>query len=184
MQKVLFILMPENYRDEEFSVPYQMLVDREYEVDVAGLKQGVAIGVNGYKHTPNLHFDDLDEEILQKYDAFVIPGGPDSEKYLWNNAKLQDIIRYFHDSKKIVAAICHAVGALAQSEILVNKAATIYPSEEALEILKDNNVKYIPEGCVTLEEDKIITAQGPEFVNEFGDAIIKMLEEGKTSYVI
>lgn len=185
MQKVLFILMPENYQDVEFSVPYQMLVDRKYEVDVAGLKPGVATGVNGYKHTPNLHFDDLDEENLQKYDALIIPGGPASEKYLWNNAKLQDIIRYFHDSKKIIAAICHAVGILAQSKILVNKSATIYPSEDALDILKENKVKYIPEGCVILPNDKIITAQGPEFANKFGNSIINMLEEeGKSEYDI
>ncbi|MBD3231776.1 hypothetical protein GF322_03890 [Candidatus Dependentiae bacterium] len=184
MQKVLFILMPENYQDVEFSVPYGMLIDRGFEVDVAGLKPGTAIGVGGYKHMPNVHFDDLDEEILQKYDALVIPGGPDSEKYLWNNARLQDIIRYFYSSKKIIAAICHAVGALAQSRILVGKSATIYPSEDALEILKENDVKYISQGCVVLNDEKIITAQGPKFANEFSDAIIEMLEkEGTSPYV-
>ena len=177
MKKILFALMPENYRDEEFSIPYDMLVKKEYQVDVAGFRMGEAVGSGGYKHVPNLQLDNLTNQDFDNYDALVIPGGPGSTKYLWNNEKLQKIIKHFHDNKKIVAAICYAVIAPVQSGILKNKLTTVSPTDEAKAILKENNVIFSEQGCITLQDEKIITAQGPKFANEFGQAIINLLEK-------
>ena len=177
MKKVLFILMPENYRDEEFCDPYNMLKDKNYEIDVAGFISGEAVGSEGHKHVPNLVLNRLLDVDFDQYDAIIIPGGSGSTKYLWDNEKLQKIIRYFHDNKKIVAAICHAVVAPVQAGILKNKKATVYPSDDAKEILEKHHVKFKDQGCVVLENEKIITSQGPKFTKEFGQAIIDLLEK-------
>ncbi len=177
MKKVLFILMPENYRDEEFYEPYNMVKQKGYQVDVAGFKPGEAVGVNGYKHTPNFLLDDLTNEDFDNYNALVIPGGPASAEYLWNNEQLQTIVKYFNEKKKIVAAICYACITPAQAGILQNKKATVYPTDEAKEIFTQNKVIFSPEGCIVLDNEKIITAQGPAFAKDFGQAIIDLLEK-------
>lgn len=169
--------MPENYRDEEFYEPYKILKKKGYQVDVAGFKPGEAIGANGYKHTPNLLIDDLTNEDFDSYDALVIPGGPASTDYLWNNDLMQSIVKYFHKKNKIVATICYACIVPVQADILQNKNATVYPTEEAKKIFEKHNVNFSPEGCVVLDTEKIITAQGPAFAKEFGQSIAELLEK-------
>jgi len=174
MAKILFILMP-NYRDEEFTEPFNMLCKAGHDVDVAGLEPGPAIGANGHEHTTNLQFSDLSEDDFDQYNALVIPGGPGSKKYLWNKKDIHNTIKYFHGNKKIVAAICYAVIAVVQTEILRNKHATVFPTDEAKEILEEYGVRFSKDDCVALAPEKIITAQGPSTAKEFGQAIIDML---------
>ncbi|MCF7800240.1 DJ-1/PfpI family protein, partial [Candidatus Babeliales bacterium] len=175
-KKILFILMPKNYRDEEFSVPYNLLKDK-YNVQVAGFTKDVATGVNGYEQKPDLILNDLKNSDFGQYDALVIPGGPGSVEYLWGNKKIQDIIKYFNSNKKLVATICYAVIAQVESGVLKNKKATVFPSKEAKDILQKHDVEFLDQGVVILPEEKIITAQGPKFAQEFGQAIIDILEK-------
>lgn len=166
MAKILFILMPK-YRDEEFSIPYKMLLDAKHTVDVAALAPGV---------TANLKFDELTNNDFSNYDALVIPGGPGSTTYLWHNEKVQNTIKYFYEHKKLVAAIYYAVIAVVQSGILLNKHATVFPTDEAKAIFDEYGVRFSKDPCVTLRPEKIITAQGPKASQQFGQEIINLLQ--------
>jgi protease I len=166
MANILFILMP-NHKPEEFNVPHKMLIDAGHTVDVAGLEAS--------QPEPNLMLADLTSDHFNKYDALVIPGGPGSKKYLWNNKAIQDVINYFHEQRKIIAAICYAVIVVVQTGILLNKHATVYATDEAKAILEENGVRFSKGGCVSLAPEKIITAQGPPNAQEFGQAILDML---------
>ena len=42
-------------------------------------------------------------------------------------------------------------------------------------IFTENHVLFSSDGCVVLKEDHIITAQGPAFAKEFGNAIVDLL---------
>jgi protease I len=174
-KKILFILMPERYRDEEFTTPYEMIKGANYHIDVAGFKAGEAIGTHGNVFTPNLLLENLKDTDFDTYDALIIPGGPASTTYLWNNETIQKIIQYFHGNSKIVATICYACIAPVQSGILKGKNATVFPTEEAKVHFTENDVTFSADGCVTLKDDKIITAQGPGFAKEFGKAILDLL---------
>ena len=143
--------MPKNYRDEEFYDPYNMLVEQHYQVDVAGFSKKEAVGINGYKYTPNLILDNLKNKDLDNYDALVIPGGPNSVKYLWNNKRILEIIKYFYDNKKIISAICYAVIPLVQSGILKNKEVSELMKALGTGIGSDFNIDH-------LRYDRIICA--------------------------
>lgn len=175
-KKVLFVLMPENYQDLEFNTPYQMLKTNGCVVDVAGLRPGEAKGALGGSFSPNLLLSNLSETDFDKYDAVIIPGGPGSVQYLWGNKKLQDVVKYFNSKCKIVAAICYAVILPVQAGLLKGKKATVFPTDEAKAILKDCGADFVDTGCVVLKDDKIITAQGPKFANEFANEIVKILK--------
>ncbi len=176
-KRILFILMPENFQDHEFNVPYTMLTKKGYEVDIAGLKPGVATGSFGLEITPAFVLDNLTPAEFDGYDALVIPGGSGSTTYLWHNDKIQAVVRYFSDHKKIVATICYACIVPVQAGILAGKKATVYPTDEAKAVLKKHGVMFSEEGVVSLSDEKIITGQGPTFAKSFGQAIIEMLEK-------
>ena len=169
--------MPKDFQDYEFDIPYKTLVEHGFIVDVAGLTPGNAVGAYGFKFTPNLELSGMKESDFDDYAAMVIPGGPGSSTYLWNNEALQNAVWYFNDKKKIVAAICHATAVLAQAGLLTGKQATVYPDTQAKAIFAQHEVTFVDQGCVTLKEEKIITAQSPKFIKEFCNAIISLLKE-------
>lgn len=168
--------MPEKFQDFEFNVPYLMFTKKGYTVDIAGLRPGLATGAFGLEVMPNLVLDTLTTKDFDCYDALVIPGGPGSTTYLWDNKKLQEVVQYFNQQKKIVATICYACIVPVQAGILTGKEATVYPTDEAKAILKKHAVTFLDQGVVSLQKDKIITGQGPTFAKSFGQAIIDMLQ--------
>lgn len=176
VKRVLFVLMPNDFNDIEFIEPYEMIQNDGHNVDVAGLKEGsIAVGMFGYEHTPNLVLSEMGTQDFDKYDAIVVPGGKGSTDYLWDNEELQDVLRYFHENEKVVAAICYASIVPVQAELLTNKHATVYPTDEAKAILEEHNVQFVDEECVVLTEERIITSQGPKYAKTFGQAILNLL---------
>ncbi len=173
MANILFILMPTDFKDAEFTVPYQALIDAGHVVDVAGLNNNIAIGADGHEHQPNKVLGKISSTAAHDYDALVIPGGPGSPEHLWKSNEVLQTIRSFHSSAKLVAGICYACCALAQSGILSGKEATCYPDERAQQIFEKNDVTFVDTGCHINAEEKIITAQGPQQAAEFAAAILK-----------
>ena len=174
-KKVLFIIMPRDFQDEEFIIPYEKIIASGYSVEVAGLTQTAAVGSHGYTIAPDLLLEDITQADIQDYDALIIPGGAGSVDYLWNNVKVQNIIHLFHHAHKMVATICYACITSAQAGILTGKKATVYPTNETKKIFKHHGVTYQNAGCVVLENGKIITAQGPHYADQFAEQIIKHL---------
>lgn len=174
--KVLFILMPSKFRDEEFSTPYHLLKEMGCRVDVAGLQEGVAVGVNGFRFNPNVMLNNLADHDLDRYDAVVVPGGPGSAHSLWENQGVLHILQYFHEKGKIVATICLACVILAQAGLLKGKKATVFLTDETKRIFSENGVLLSEEGCVVLADEKIVTAQGPNQAIQFGQAILSLMQ--------
>lgn len=175
-KKILFILMPEGYQDLEFNIPYKLLTEKNNTVDVAGLRAGTAHGKLGGSFEPNLLLSNMGEQDFAKYDALVIPGGPGSVEHLWENQNVKATVKYFKSNNKIVAAICYAVIVVAKTGILKGLQATVFPTDEAKNIFKQEGIDFVDQRCVVNANKRIITAQGPTFAKQFGNEIIKMLE--------
>ena len=177
MKKILFILMPKGFQETEFKVPFSMLQDEGYTVDVAGLESGDAIGHQGFKVKPTLQLKDLNPIDFDAYDAIVIPGGPGSTDYLWDNELVQSAAKQMHKNKKIIATICYACIVPAQADILQGLVATVYPTNEAKGIFAEHGVEFSEDGCVINPTKRIITAQSPKYAKQFAQAILAMLEQ-------
>lgn len=177
-KKVLFVLMPEDFQDYEFLEPYTLLTTSGFIVDVAGLTSlDFTTGMFGHLQVPNKNLNTMSTHDLDAYAAIVIPGGSGSTTYLWGNMPLQKIIRHFHEKNKIVATICYACIIPVEAGILTGKQATVYPTDEAKKILAHYEVTFSNKGVVTLNDDKIITAQGPKFAKDFAHELLGMLEQ-------
>jgi protease I len=63
----------------------------------------------------------------QEYDALVIPGGRAPE-YLRLNPKVLEIVRYFAEADKPIAALCHGPQILAAAGVIKGKRLNAYPA--------------------------------------------------------
>jgi protease I len=78
----------------------------------------------GHNFVLNATFADIKP---QDYDSLIIPGGRAPE-YLRLNPKVLEIVRYFADAGKPVAALCHGAQILAAARVISGKRVSAYPA--------------------------------------------------------
>ena len=169
-KKILMIVAPDKFRDEEFSHPREIFLKEGAIVTVASNSLGEAKGMFGAR----VCVDQLISKVnYNDYDCIVIAGGSGSPKYLWDDNNLLGLIANAHKNGKLVAAICLSGVVLARAGILKGIEATVYRTAESMEEYAKHGVKYTQKNVV--KSGKIITADGPAAAREFGNTIVEAL---------
>ncbi len=167
-KRVLMVIAPDGYKEEELSVPRDIFIEHGAEVDVASTHRGIARGMSGHEMKVNLSLDDVD---ISDYDAIVIAGGVGSKQYLWNDPRLIALVRDAYAANRTVAAICLSPVVLARAGILTDKECTAYPAARD-EMIK-NGCRYT--GGDVVVSGNIVTAKGPECATEFAIEISNVM---------
>lgn len=168
-KKVLMVIASQNFRDEEYQKPREVLERQGVEVKVASSQKGERVGMLGMKVAPDLL---LDEVNLDEFDGIVFVGGIGASEY-FHSEKALSLAKEAEGKNKVIAAICIAPSILANAGVLSGKKATVYPSEAGN--LKAKGANYTGED-VTLD-GKIVTASGPSAAPEFGRKILEVLSQ-------
>lgn len=167
MKKAVFIVAKEMFRDEEYEDPKKILEQAKVKIITASKSLGIAQGKFGATAKVDLTLQDIKP---QDYDAVIFVGGPGSHDY-FNDPEAHRIAKETLVSNKILAAICSAVGILANADVLKGKKVTSFPAEA--DLIKSKGGIHTGTG---LEQDgNIITANGPQSAKIFGEAILKGL---------
>lgn len=174
-KKILMVIAPSEFRDEELLTPKEILEASGAVIDVASTQLGEAKGMLGFKVSPNLTLKDADHH---NYQGVVVVGGMGSPTYLWNDSHLHEIINQLNQSGHVVSAICLSGAVLAKAGVLKDKKATVWPDETAIKTLTDAGANYIKEHVVG--DGNIITADGPEAAKQFGELIVERLSRVST----
>lgn len=165
-KKVVLIIAPENFRDEEYFHTKESLERKGVNVTTASTEKEAVSSVDKVK----VDVDKLLYDIHTEYDAIVFIGGGGAKKYM-DNEKALSLAREYFDDGKIVAAICIAPLILAKAGVLKDKKATIW--EGGRKELEGFAVNYTAK---KVEKDgNIITANGPEAAYKFGRKIAKAI---------
>lgn len=172
MKKVVIAVAPEKYRDEELMEPVAALDSAGIAYDIASTRPGTCNGMLGGKTTATLSFEEIDPK---NYDGLIIIGGSGSQTYLWEDEVLVELGRFFHESGKVVAAICLAPVVLARSGILKGKKATFYNSQASFFEMKKGGALLVNQPVVI--DHRIITANGPAAAKEFAKAAVKEISD-------
>lgn len=165
-KKVLMIIAPENFRDEEFFHTKESLEEGGLDVTVASTSKTAVSSIE----KKQVEVDVLLDDATSDYDAIVFIGGGGAKIY-FDNEKALNLAKEFFNDNKIVAAICVAPVILARAGLLNGKKATVW--EGAAGDIKDLGADYTAED-VTIDGN-IITGCGPKAAYSFGDAIVKAL---------
>jgi protease I len=166
-KKIVMVIAPRMFRDEEFKVPYDAFKNEGASVSIACSSLDTSIGKLGMQVKPEISLNKVNAD---DFDAVLFVGGPGVKEY-WQHTTAQKVAKDFLAAGKLTTAICSAPVILAKAGLLHGKKATSFDGDEA-EMLKG--------GCIytgkTVEQDgKIITGNGPVASKAFADAIIHAL---------
>lgn len=139
-EKRILMLAGDYVEDYEVMVPFQALqmVGHTVHAVCPGKKSGESVRTaihdfegdqtysekRGHNFMLNATFDEVKPDT---YDALVIPGGRAPE-YLRLNPKVLDVVRHFFETRKPVAAVCHAAQVLAAAGVLKGRRCSCYPA--------------------------------------------------------
>ncbi|MDD5031754.1 MAG: DJ-1/PfpI family protein [Patescibacteria group bacterium] len=166
--KILMVVAPKDFRDTEYNEPRKVFTEAGAQVKVASIQSGVATGVEGTRVNIDLV---ASEAKLEDFDAVVFIGGSGMAEII-NDETLEILAKRFYAEDKITAAICVAPAILAQAGVLQGKNATSWSGVR--ETLEKNGAKFLDQAVVV--DGEIITANGPEAAQEFGEEIIRALQ--------
>ncbi len=167
VKKVLMVIAPNDFRDEEFFETKEVLEKSNIDITVANSTGQPSKSMFGKIVTPDKNFYDVD---TKDFDAVVFVGGTGAAAYL-NHKRALELAKEFYDSGKVVSAICIAPTILANAGILNGKKATAYPSQR-------NSINAVGDytGSNVTVDGKIITGLGPQAAVEFGKKIVEALK--------
>lgn len=168
-KKILMIVAPTNFRDEEFEKPKVIFEQAQALVTVASKGVSEATGMLGAKAAVD---KDISEVSAAEYDAVVFIGGSGASVY-FNDPQAQALAKDAFSQGKVVGAICIAPSTLANAGILAGKRATCFFSESGN--LRNKGATYTGEPVTV--DGKIVTASGPEAAEAFGEKIIEILSQ-------
>lgn len=172
MEKILMIIAPQNFQEQEYSIPKQIFEDNDYIVVTASKDVDIAISHQGNEVS-------IDRYILglrpDEYEAVILVGGVGTLIYQ-NDEDLKDVLVATDEYEILIGAICIAPTILAYYGILNGKNATVWNGNGQQQmILQQFGANYTGR---TVEQDKhIITANGPESAQEFALKIIDYLDK-------
>jgi protease I len=169
--KILVAIAPEGFRDEELDEPLAAFRRAGIGFDIASTKIGTCIGMLGGRAQATLTFE---RAGAGDYAGIVIIGGAGSPAHLWGSGDLIRLVQAFHDSRKLVAAICLSPAILARAGILKGLPATVFLTPESVLEMKAGGATISDKPVVVTST--VITANGPAAARAFGSAIVEALK--------
>ena len=172
MGKVLMIIAPQDFREEELFDTKEILEGKGNDCVIASKVKGECTGKPEGKTTEATIT--LDEVNVDDYDAIVFIGGSGAKIYQQDIAAHQ-IIKEGIEKGKVIAAICIAPTILANAGILERKKATVWDEgdKKTAKQIEDKGAEYTGENVTV--DGKIVTANGPQAAREFGEKIASLL---------
>ena len=169
----ILIMATDGFEESELFAPLAMLKARGADVRLASPSltpiQATVRDDPGRTIRPDLA---IAEAKAEDFDALVLPGGVINPDALRTNRFAVDLVRAFVASLKPVGAICHGPWLLVEADVLKGRMATGWKSirtdlRNAGAALSDERV---------VSDGAIITAQAPEDVQAFTEALIAAVE--------
>lgn len=166
-KRVLFIIAPKEFRDDELTIPKERLESEGIEVDVASTTTERIKGIMGTTVEPDMDIHDIDPK---KYEYMVVIGGPGASKLGMD----RDVVMTLRQAKN-VGGICLGTVPLATAGLLKDKNATTYETPDTLRLFKNVGATYIEEDVVI--DGTTITASGPDAIREFAFKLTKLVKQ-------
>jgi 4-methyl-5(b-hydroxyethyl)-thiazole monophosphate biosynthesis len=165
MPKIL-VLLAEGFEEIEALLPVDFWRRLGFEVHTASINNQPEIkGAHGITVKADRKLVEMDEE----YDALFLPGGMPGSANLRDDKSVITLIQRFHNTKKLVSAICAAPIALDKAGILKSKKHTAHPS------VKDTFICSTYTGTRVERDENIITGKGPGAAAEFAREVARYL---------
>lgn len=166
-KKVAMVIASQNFRDEEYLHPKEVLESYGAQITTVSSSKNPAKGILGAVAQPDILLSELNSS---DYSSVLFIGGGGAREY-FDNPTAHNIAGETLKSGKILGAICIAPSTLANAGLLSGKKATCYSSE--VENLKSKGAIYT--GADVEMDGNIVTATGPQAAKKFGETVASKL---------
>lgn len=171
--KVLFLVAPNGFADEELEKPRRVLEAAGAEVVVASTASGPATGQGGAL----VEALSIVEARPTEYAGAVVVGGTGAAAAAENGIAHKFFRMAVHDGKP-VGALSLGVVLLAKAGLLEGKAATVWVTPDALRALKEGGARYEKKPVVVA--GGVVTADGPASAESFGHIFAELLDGSRS----
>ena len=169
----ILIMATDGFEESELFGPRTILKERGAQVVLASPSrtpiQATVRDDPGRTIRPDLT---IAEAKVADFDALILPGGVINPDALRTNRFAVELVKAFVAARKPVAAICHGPWLLVEADVLKGRTATSWQSIRT--DLRNAGASLSNERVVC--DGRIITAQAPEDVEAFTDALIAAVE--------
>ncbi len=163
---MVYLFLADGFEDMEAVVPYDLLKRENIDVITVGVGSKTVKSAHGLTVIADLPEEEAD---LDGFEAVILPGGMPGAANLKESNVVSSAVSKALEKGKIIGAICAAPGVvLSGTGALSGKKYTCFPGFETEEGV------YCKKGCVT--DGKLVTASGPLYAMEFGNALIKAIK--------
>ncbi len=190
---ILLIIASEGYHPAEYGFTRQALENAGFMVEVASDKMGIASGKPSADHTAKCKeaactkaYEDYPQFARVKvtklvkdinpddYAGVYLIGGPGAVEFL-DNPTTYLILQSLTAKAKAMGAICISPRILAKAGLLEGKRVTGWDGDNKLAgILGQAKAHYVKQPVVV--DGNLITGNGPEAAQQFGQAIVSYLK--------
>jgi len=167
MKTALLVIAQAGYQDFELAGTRNALLHAGFEVTLTSKQEGACVGKFGGTEGALLAMRDVD---AASYDALAFIGGPGAHAFASDPDALA-LAKARFESGKLLGAICIAPTILAAAGVLNGKRATVWDDGIGSQktFLENNGAIYTADPVTV--DGFIVTANGPDAAEEFGQAL-------------
>lgn len=168
------VLAADGFEKVELMVPVAALRLAGAKVDIISLRRGRIRGVNLHEPASRVRVDGtVYDADPGDYDGLLIPGGFINPDLLRQSAEARAFVRWFDQTRKPIASLCHGPWVLASAGCLGGRLVTSWPG------IRDDMVHA---GATWLDEEvvrdgNLVTSRGPQDLLPFIRAIKELYAE-------
>ncbi len=168
--KKVVVLVEDGYEDLELWVPYYRLLEAGAEVILAGHEKRPYASKHTYPCEVDAAVTGLNPD---DFDAVVIPGGVQGPDRMRRHREILGFVKRMDESRKVVAAICHAAWVPISAKIVKGRRMTSFSS------VRDDCInagaEWLDKECVV--DGNLITSRHPGDLPAFCRALIGALSK-------
>jgi protease I len=173
--KKVAILSENGFEESELTSPKKAMEDAGIKVEIVSPQKEKIKGWNHDHWSIELTVDvNVADANPDEYDALVVPGGVMNPDLMRVNKDCVNFARYFLESGKPVAAICHGPQLLIETGMLRGKKMTSYHSVRT--DLLNAGVMWADKEVIV--DHGLITSRSPKDLEPFNKKLLEGIKEG------
>lgn len=173
--KRIAILAADGFEHSELIKSKEILENHEALTEVVSLKPGKIKSWKDKNWGEEIDVESVVSQVqADDYDALLLPGGVINPDILRMNEAAVHFISQFVEMGKPIAAICHGLSSLIETNILEGRVVTSWPSIKT--DLLNAGAKWVDQEVVA--DQGLVTSRKPEDIPAFCRKFIEEISEG------
>jgi protease I len=174
--KKVAILAADMFERVELEEPKKALEDAGAKTEIVSIHDGEIQGFDHFTPAKKVKVAKTVEEVSAgDYDALFIPGGVGNPDQLRGDENAIELVREFVDTKKPVAAICHAPWVLVEAGVARGLTLTSWPTLQT--DVRNAGGNWVDKEVVV--DQGIVTSRKPDDIPAFNVKMIEEFAEGR-----